>query len=384
MYPGRLLLVGLLGASVVRTAPPPPAVAPAEPSVEIAIPRSIRGQLPPVPGARAERWGGPATVVTFNQNVDLRVVRGGGPEPPGASVRRDLLGHTGAEPVVEVGLFLGRSVAGDDPPVPDARTLHWQAQRAGIEDHRLEKLHRVVAGEDPPVPEAQVDRRLVGRSGIADHRLKIQHRTIPGEAPTPEARTERWQVEHTGAEPPIAPALSLRRTVAGADPPVPEARIVRPIVQRPAIADHRLDAHRVVTGEAPVPEARISRTQVLTPPAVENLFVGRRFVQGDPPPVPEGIGSRLPVQRAAVADHRLKAPHSFTVGEAPTPDSRILRWGLEHTGAVIAAVPSIFVGSRHLTTDYNEEARIGRWGQFHTGQPIIQTEFGFLGRAFIN
>ena len=97
-----------------------------EEHVEIVRPRVTAGEQPPVPAGHVIRWSGrPVTVVTFNQNIGHRVVQGEGPILPGSNVQRDDLDHTGAEPVVVVGLSLSRIVAGTDPPVPGARTLHW-------------------------------------------------------------------------------------------------------------------------------------------------------------------------------------------------------------------------------------------------------------------
>ncbi len=328
-----------------------------EEHVETVRPRVTAGEQPPVPEGRATRWQ---------------------------------VGHTGAEPAAP-SIFVGRRVIVGEAPTPDSRTLRWEPLHSAIADHKLERYHVVTVGDDPSTPEGQVDHRLVGRAGIEDHRLKTQHRVTAGEdPPVPAGQIERWQLEHTGAEPPVAiENIFVRpRVIRGEGPPVPEGVGSRIPVQRPAIADHRLkEQHRVVSGEAPVPGARISRTQVFISPVVvtDSIFVGRRFVQGDLPPTPEGSVSRLDIQRAAVADHRLKDQHRVVTGQAPTPDARVLHWGLEHTGATPpAAVPSIFVGSRHLSTDYYEDARIERWGQFHTGQPIIQIEGGFLGRAFMN
>lgn len=461
MYPGRLLLLGLIGASVVRTAPPTPASV--QEHVETVQPRVVRGEAPPLPDARVTRpIKGPPEILTFNQNVDPRVIRGESPKAPEASVRRDTLAHTGRDDSAPL-FFRNRLVAGDPPGLPESRIERYGGpativtfnqnvalritrgdspkpigdrverfggpatvvtfnqntdlrvtrgdgpELPGSSIRRDDLTHtgaeppvaptnvnvglRVVRGETPSLPESFVQRLPTQRAAVADHRLKKQHRVVYGEAPIPPARTERWQVGHTGAEPPAEPANvnTVLRVVRGQGPPLPDSRVERIPTQRAQVADHRLkEQHRIVYGQAPVPEARIERWQTehtgAEPPVgVENIFVRPRVVRGEAPPLPTAQIQRLPTQRAQIADHRLKKLHRVASGESPVPDSRIEKWGLEHTGAEPVFAENIFVGSRHLSTDYFEGVRVERWGEFHTGTaPVIQTTGGFLGRAFMN
>lgn len=404
MYPGRLLLLGVLGASVVRTAPPTPA--PIQEHVETVQHRVVRGEAPPVPGARVLRFGGPATVLTFNQKViGLRVVQGQTPDLPEASVRRDDLGHTGAEPVVGANPFLrGRLVSGTSPDTPKSRVERFGGP-APVVTFNQNANFRVVRGEPPKAPEGSTRRDTLGHTGADEPTTDfLRSRLVSGTPPpVPESRSVRFGGPATvvtfnqhvaprvvQGEAPPAPESSIRRdytshadtvtfnqnveprVVRGEDPPTPEGRVERIPTQRPEIADHRLEKlHRVVVGQAPVPDARSERWQVehtgAEPPVPADIvWLGLRIVRGDEPeavgarvvryggpatvvtfnqnvaprvvageapPAPEASVNRIPTQRPAIADHRVKEQHRVVAGEAPVPDARATRWQVEHTGA---------------------------------------------------
>lgn len=273
MYAGRLLVLGLIGASVVRSGPMH--TGKTADRVHTAAPRVVVGDRPPLPTAQRATVRPVHTPAPWLLRNLTRVVRGEAPPLPLARATRFGEWHTGAQPIVAALIPHPRVVRGDPPPLP-TRVRQVVIPPPEILTFQQDALApRVVRGDSPPTPE--------GRST----RTAGQFHT--GAAPSPD-------INHEILEP---------RIVHADAPPAPTGRVAR--AGRPAT---------VVTFNQPVSQPAIVRGETPPTPTGQALRTGQ-FHTGATPPVTVAL---VPTTRV------VRTP-------TPTPGPRVVRTGEFHTGA---------------------------------------------------
>lgn len=254
MYPGRLLVLGVIGASIVRTGP----MHTGETSyrVHAGAPRVVVGERPPRPGA-AHAVSIPVKAPSpWSLRGDVvRVVRGDAPATPLPRTLRVGEWHTGAVPITPASVPRTRIAHGTEPPTPSGSAQRVIPQRAQVADWKLERHTAVTRGDSPPAPDGRV------------------------------VRVGQW---HTGAFIPtdINHNLLEPRIVYGDDPTVPVGRVLRLGGPRTVVTfNQQVVQPRVLPGDPPpVPPARVRRiaefhtgTAPPVPAAITGGFLGRAF-----------------------------------------------------------------------------------------------------------
>ena len=353
MYPGRLLTIGLIGAAIVRTAPPVPG-APAQEHVDTVRPRVVRADAPPTPVARVVRpqWlftgAEPPPPPSRTATVFMRHAIGEPPPLPAARVVRTNINHPDyIERLLDV--VRPRGAFGEPPPLPVARIVRTNINHPDyIERSQHLVRPRGAAGDSPPIPGVAAFLRRPAHLSRRPFHVNVYPRGVAGDAPPfPGGRVVRFGLEHTGATPPpVSDNLTVirPRSAIGDAPPFPVARVERVGWQptdSPTINATVIRPRSAIGDAPPLPAARVDRvglqhTGAEPPPADFNLTVIHpRSAIGNAPPFPAARVDRYGLKRAAPLEANVNVTRLRSAsGDAPPfPAARVDRVGFQHTGA---------------------------------------------------
>lgn len=349
MYPGRLLVIGLLGAQVVRTAPVPPT--PAAPVAgRLQTTRVVRADPPPFPSARVTHtapifcdeqkarpisdifdngeWGTQPLAGALWEQVDEAVPDNADRLVSGATKSECLLELTPLEdPETNTGHFLRLLLS---------RPVGGVTLTITLEQTKVNSPTTVIAsfvqGFHPVIPTFKDYAIFKSQADLITDYKKLAIRLVT------DAGATQWDVGWVQLFAPCPGRLESSyinkgtRIVSGEPPSLPGARVIQPRATGPVVAapsNNQFVAPRIVRGEVPLPDGRVLRLHK-TPAAVQTFHqsvLAPRMVRGDAPPHPTSDVTQAR-RAAAVQTFNQSAlrPWRITRGDAPPlPKAQVIK-----------------------------------------------------------